>query len=215
MRLVLLGPPGSGKGTQAELLHERYGIPQISTGDILRGEVGKGTELGLRAKKFMERGELVPDEIILKIMRERFSASDCKKGFVLDGFPRTLSQADALDSTLREMNLSLSGVLSLEVSEETVIKRLSGRLLCRECQAPYHVLFHPPERSGRCDICGGELYQRRDDREEVVRERLRVFLKSTEPLLNYYEERNLLKKIGGEGEVREIFSRIIKALEDD
>jgi adenylate kinase len=213
MRLILLGPPGSGKGTQAELLHEWYGIAQISTGDILRGEVRKGTTLGLRAKEIMERGELVPDEIILEIMKKRFGAPDCRKGFVLDGFPRTIPQADALERTMREINSSLDSVLSLEVSEETIIKRLSGRFLCKECQTPYHVIFHHPKREGRCDECGGELYQRRDDREEVVRERLKVFLRDTEPLLNYYKERNLLRKVSGEGEIKEIFSRIIKVLE--
>lgn len=214
MRLLLLGPPGSGKGTQSEFLVSRYGIPQISTGDILREAVAKGTQLGQEAKAYMEEGKLVPDQLIIDIIKERLVAPDCERGFILDGFPRTEAQAEALRTTLSEMELSLSAVINIQVDEPTLIRRLSGRRICRDCQANYHLDYSPPKISDKCNKCGGEIYQRKDDKEEVIKNRLKVYLDQTEPLINYYKNvGGLLKEINGKGKVEEIFDRIVNVLE--
>ncbi|MDI7251889.1 MAG: adenylate kinase, partial [Actinomycetota bacterium] len=170
--LILLGPPGAGKGTQAEKISELYGIPHISTGDIFRDNLKRGTELGLKAKEYMDRGELVPDEVVIGIVRGRLAEPDCEKGFVLDGFPRTVAQADALKEMLAGLGKSIHHVLNIQVPDETVVERLTARRTCRSCGAVYHLKFNPPREDGKCDVCGGELYVRDDDREETVRARL-------------------------------------------
>lgn len=214
MRLILLGPPGSGKGTQAKFLMTSYGIPQISTGDILREAVAKGTKLGQEAKAYMEEGKLVPDKLIVDIIKERLVKPDCGKGFILDGFPRTQAQAEALRITLAEMGISLSAVLNIKVDEPTLVRRLSGRRTCRDCQTPWHIDFFPPKIPDKCDKCGGELYQRKDDKEEVIKNRLKVYLNQTEPLIEYYGNLGgVLKDIDGKGEIKEIFDRIVGVLE--
>lgn len=212
MYLVLIGPPGSGKGTQAKRLAERLGYFHLSTGDILREAVKEGTPLGLEAKKYMEEGKLVPDEVVIGIVKERLSSPDCEKGVVFDGFPRTLSQAEALDRIFNELGKRLDLVVEIEVSEEEVLKRLTGRRTCRNCGAMYHVLFDPPKVEGICDKCGGPLYQREDDKEEVIRERLRVYRKDTEPLVTYYENKGVLVKVKGEGPIEEVQQRLSEAI---
>ncbi len=213
MNLIFLGPPGSGKGTQAKMLVDKYGIPQISTGDILREAVKEGTPLGKEAKKYMDEGKLVPDEVVVGIVRERLKEPDCTKGFILDGFPRTIPQAEALDKTLREMGKGIDHVLSLEVDREELVRRLSGRRTCKRCGAMYHIIFDPPKKDGVCDRCGGELYQRDDDKEETIRERLRVYEEQTAPLIEYYRKKGLLRPIDGVGKIEEIFARIRETIE--
>ncbi|MBN1255675.1 MAG: adenylate kinase [Deltaproteobacteria bacterium] len=214
MNIILLGPPGSGKGTQAQKMVERYHIPQISTGDILRGAVKEQTPLGVEAKRYMDQGQLVPDEVVVGIVRERLRGSDCDGGFILDGFPRTVPQAEALDSTLGEMQRSINHVVSIEVPNEELLKRLTGRRTCRNCGAMYHIIFGPPTKEGICDKCGGELYQRDDDQEETIRARLQVYEEQTAPLIAYYRKKELLRAIDGVGEVEEIFRNIVQAIED-
>ena len=212
MRLILLGPPGCGKGTQAKLLVERLKVPQVSTGDMLR-EAGKaGTPLGLEAKQYMDRGALVPDAVIIGLVRERLRNPDCNRGYILDGFPRTVAQAEALEQTLRELNGSLDHVVSLEVAAEDVVGRIAGRRTCRNCGAMYHLRFSPSKVEERCDACGGPTYQRDDDREDTVRRRLLVYADQTAPLLSFYESRGLLRRVGGTGEIGEIFQRITTTL---
>ncbi len=213
MRLILLGPPGAGKGTQAKRLIERYGIPQISTGDILRAAVREGTELGRKAKQYMDAGQLVPDEVVIGIIRERLKEADCAKGFILDGFPRTVPQAEALKSVLAELGQALDHVVSIEVPDEDLVERLTGRRTCRSCGAMYHIKFSPPKQEGICDRCGGELYQRDDDREETIRARLKVYHEQTAPLVEFYEREGLLRRIDGVGSVDEIYRRILGVLE--
>ncbi len=208
MRLILLGPPGAGKGTQAKRLIERYGIPQISTGDILRAAVRDGTDLGKKAKEYMDAGELVPDEVVIGIIEERLQEADCAKGFILDGFPRTVAQADALNRVLGNLGQAIDHVVSIEVPDEELVERLTGRRTCRGCGAMYHVKFSPPVADGVCDKCGGELYQRDDDREETIRARLKVYHDQTAPLVEYYEKAGLLRRIPGQGSVDEIYARI-------
>lgn len=197
MRLILLGPPGAGKGTQAQTLIDTYGIPQISTGDILRAAVRNATTMGLLAKSFMDAGALVPDEVVVGIVRERLVHADCANGFILDGFPRTVAQADALAATLAELRLDLQVVISLEVDEDVLVERLTGRRTCKGCGRGYHVKYDQPHTAGVCDACGGELYQRDDDREETIRHRLSVYRQQTTPLIDYYRDRGLLKTIDG------------------
>jgi len=213
MDLIFLGPPGAGKGTQAKMLVERYGIPQVSTGDILRAAVAEGTELGKKAKEYMEAGKLVPDEVVIGIIEERLKQSDCEKGFILDGFPRTVPQAEALDKVLEKMGRKIDHVLTLDVPEEELIKRLTGRRTCKKCGAMYHTIFNPPKVEGVCDKCGGELYQRPDDNEETVRSRLSVYEQQTRPLIDFYEKKGLVRKIDGRGEIKEIFEQIVRILE--
>jgi len=213
MDLIFLGPPGAGKGTQAKMLVERYGIPQVSTGDILRAAVAEGTELGKKAKEYMEAGKLVPDEVVIGIIEERLKQSDCEKGFILDGFPRTVPQAEALDKVLEKMGRKIDHVLTLDVPEEELIRRLTGRRTCKKCGAMYHTIFNPPKVEGVCDKCGGELYQRPDDNEETVRSRLSVYEQQTRPLIDFYEKKGLVRKIDGRGEIKEIFEQIVRILE--
>lgn len=213
MDLILLGPPGSGKGTQAKKMVERYHLPQISTGDILRQALKEKTPLGLEAKQYMDQGKLVPDEVVVGIVRDRLKAPDCKGGFILDGFPRTVPQAEALGTTLKAMNRGIDHCISIEVANAELLKRLGGRRTCRNCGAMYHLVFDPPTKEGVCDKCGGELYQRADDQEKTIRERLKVYDKQTAPLIAYYRGKGLLRTIDGIGEVEEIFQRIVKAIE--
>ncbi|VUT26875.1 MAG: Adenylate kinase [Candidatus Methanolliviera sp. GoM_asphalt] len=204
MNIILLGPPGSGKGTQAKLIEERCGIPQISTGDMLRKAVENKTELGIKAKNYMDSGALVPDELVIMITEERLKAEDCRDGFILDGFPRTVTQAEALDEVLNKMNKKIDNALNIEVKEDDIIRRMSGRRICKGCGASYHIIFNPPNEENICDLCGGELYQRDDDKEETVRNRLKVYKDQTEPLINYYREKSVLRSIDGGRKIEEI-----------
>jgi adenylate kinase len=208
-RIIFLGPPGAGKGTQAERLAEDLKIKKISTGDILREAVAKGTELGQRAKSYMERGELVPDEIILGIIEE---AINDEEGFILDGFPRNINQAKALDEMLSRKGLNITHVIFLDVPDEEIIKRIAYRRVCLNCGAVYNLIFNPPKEDETCNNCGSKLVQREDDREEVVRKRLEVYRDSTEALIRIYEERGVLRKIDGLGDREEVFRRIREAL---
>jgi adenylate kinase len=212
MRLILLGPPGAGKGTQAKLLVERLKIPQVSTGDMLRAAVKAGTPLGQEGKQYMNRGALVPDAVIIGLVRERLQQPDCSRGYILDGFPRTVAQAEALEKTLAGLQASLDSVVSLEVPTEDLVLRIAGRRTCRNCGAMYHVRFSPSKTDGRCDACGGPTYQRDDDREETVRRRLAVYAEQTAPLISFYAARGLLRRVPGTGEIAEIFQRITAAL---
>lgn len=213
MNIVFLGPPGAGKGTQAKILIERYGIPQISTGDMLREHRAKGTELGKKAQEYMDKGQLVPDEIILDMVKERLSQPDCEKGFILDGFPRTVAQAEALDRILSEMGKKLDFALALVVPDELLIERLTGRRTCKNCGMMYHIKYKPPKVEGICDVCGGELYQRPDDNEETVRNRLKVYHESTAPLIDYYKRKGILKEVDGSKSIEEITNQLIQILE--
>lgn len=208
VRIVLMGPPGCGKGTQGKKIEAHYGIPQLATGDMLRAAIRDGTPVGLMAKKYTDRGHLVPDDVIVGIMRERLSAKDCQGGYILDGFPRTVEQATALDGFLAERGQKLMAVINLDVPDEEVVKRLAGRRQCKSCGTGFHDLFNRPKEDGICDVCGGELYQRDDDNESTVRERLDVYNRQTAPLLSYYEGRGLLRNIKGAGRIDDIFKRI-------
>jgi len=212
MKLILLGPPGVGKGTQAWKLSEKYGIPQISTGDMLRGAIQNGTELGLKARSYMDSGKLVPDEVVIGIVEERLAMSDCAGGWILDGFPRTLQQAGALDVMLYKNNSGIEHVLSLEVREDDVVKRLSGRRSCEGCQKTYNIYFNLPKTEGVCDSCGGRLIQRKDDEEATVRNRMMVYRESTEPLISYYKERGTLKSVAANGDIDAVFDLICSML---
>ncbi len=212
MILILLGAPGVGKGTQGVLISKEYNIPQISTGDILRKEVKEQTELGKKAKAYMDKGELVPDDIIIDMMEKRIKQDDCKNGFILDGFPRTTAQAKAFDEMLQKNGLNLDKVLLIDVPEEEIISRLTGRRVCESCGAVYHIKYNPPKKDGVCDKCGGKLIQRDDDKEEVVRNRLEVYKKSTMPLIDYYKNSGKLVVVDGMGEIEEIFERVKEAL---
>jgi len=212
MKMILLGPPGCGKGTQAKMLIETYGIPQISTGDILREELAQKTPLGVEAKTYMDKGALVPDTLVIKIIEGRLQKEDCRGGFILDGFPRTLAQAEALETTLAAMNQQIEHVLSIEVDDAELIRRLTGRRICRQCGGSYHLAFNPPRREGRCDACAGELYQRDDDKEETIRKRLTVYQAQTEPLISFYQKKGILHSIPGVGGIEEIKGKIMRAL---
>jgi len=203
VKLVLLGPPGAGKGTQAKVLSKGYKIPHISTGDMLREAVKAKTPVGIKAKEFMNRGGLVPDEVVIEIVAERVAKPDCKKGFILDGFPRTGAQARALDSTLTKLNCPIDLVLYFKTSIETIVQRLSGRRVCRNCAATYHIKNIPPKVSGKCDLCGGELYQRDDDKEETVRNRIKVYEDTVPEIINYYEAKGILRTVSGDMDVDE------------
>jgi adenylate kinase len=212
VNLVLMGLPGAGKGTQAEKIVEEYGIPHISTGDMFRAAIKEGTELGLKAKSFMDKGELVPDEVTIGIVRERLSKDDCQKGFLLDGFPRTVAQAEALENMLQELNKSIDYVLHIDVDKEILMERLTGRRICKECGATYHLVFNPPTKEGICDRCGGELYQRADDNEETVQNRLDVNIKQMQPLLDFYQEKGYLRTINGQQEIDKVFADVNELL---
>jgi adenylate kinase len=195
--LVLLGPPGAGKGTQASRIVAEYGIPHVSTGDILRGAVKNGTAMGLEAKRYMDAGDLVPDSVVIGIVKDRLQEPDTAKGFLMDGFPRTIPQAEALDKALDDLDRAISKVVVILVDEEDLVARLSGRRICRACQTPFHVLFGKPKVQDVCDKCGGELYQRVDDSEATVRNRLEVYRNQTEPLIDYYDETGMVARIDG------------------
>jgi len=212
MNVILLGPPGAGKGTQAKRMIERYAIPQISTGDMLRAALKEGTPLGLEAKKFMDQGQLVPDSVVIGLVKERIQKSDCKKGYMLDGFPRNVSQAEALDTMLSELGQKVDDVISIEVPSEELVGRLTGRRTCRNCGAGFHIMFDPPKKDGVCDKCSGELYQRDDDNETTVKSRLDVYDKQTKPLIDYYQKQTKLRAIPGVGAMEEIFGRITTVL---
>ncbi|MCW2670687.1 MAG: adenylate kinase [Frankiales bacterium] len=212
MRLVLVGPPGAGKGTQAQFIAEHLSVPKISTGDIFRANVGQGTELGLLAKSYMDRGDLVPDDVTIDMVRNRLAEGDAAEGFLLDGFPRTVPQAQVLDDMLAEAGVKLDVVLELVVENDEVIRRLSGRRTCRTCNHIWHVEFDPPAEEGVCDLDGGELYQRDDDKPETIANRLEVYDKDTAPLVNYYAERGLLVGIDATGPVDDVTVRAIDAL---
>lgn len=213
MKMVLLGPPGAGKGTQAMLIQKKFGSPHISSGDLLRASVRHETELGRVAKQYMDRGELVPDQLVVEMLEERVGREDCRQGFILDGFPRNVAQADALDRMLAGQSHRLDHVVSLTVPSEDLVCRLSGRRTCRECGAMFHVTFDAPRRPDFCDHCGGALMQRSDDREEVIRARLEVYDRETAPLLDYYRERQVLREVPGVGTPDEIFHAILARMD--
>ena len=210
--IILLGAPGSGKGTQAKKMTTSFAIPQISTGDMLREAVKNGTEMGRRAKVFMDQGGLVPDDVVIGIVRDRLREKDCEKGFILDGFPRTIPQAQALDRTVKELGKEITSVLSLEVDEAEIMERLSGRRTCSGCGAMYHVRFNPPKAEGRCDKCAGTLLQRDDDKEETIRTRLVNYKKSTEPLIEYYRKTGKVHAVKASGDIDAIFADISRIL---
>ena len=210
MRLILLGPPGSGKGTQANLLQDKFSIPKISTGDILRAAVKDNTELGIKARNFMDNGELVPDEIVIGLIKERIVEPDCKGGYILDGFPRTIVQAEKLGETLAAMDQDIDSVVDLEVDPDELLVRLIGRSTCKNCGAMFHQTSHPPKVEGVCDECGGELYQRPDDNEETIVKRLEIYHKETAPLKEFYRKQGKLQSIQGRGGMEDIFSQLCK-----
>lgn len=213
MQIVLFGPPGAGKGTQAKFLSEEFNIPHISTGDILRENVKKGTALGMKAKSYMDKGELVPDQLLNDLVRSRLEEPDTKRGFLLDGYPRTIPQAKALDEILDDLNRKLTAVVNIDVGTSALVKRLSGRRICRQCGASYHVTFNPPKVKDICDMCAGELYQRADDTEDAIRNRLAVYKKQTQPVLDYYKKKGVLIDIDGDREIEEVKADVIRALE--
>ena len=210
MKIIFLGAPGAGKGTQAEVVAEKFGIPTVSTGNIIREALKNGTEMGLKAKSFIEAGQLVPDEVVIGIIKERLAKDDCKNGFILDGFPRTIPQAEALDA----MGISIDKVVDIEVPDENIMERMTGRRVCGKCGASYHLMFKKPLKDGICDSCGSELVQRKDDAPETVSDRLHVYHEQTEPLKDFYEKAGRLSVVEGLGSVSEITERVLKALEE-
>ena len=213
MKAVLLGPPGAGKGTQAVKLVEKYGIPQISTGDIFRKNIKEGTQLGKKAQEYMNAGELVPDELVVDLVVDRLSQDDCKNGYLLDGFPRTIFQAEQLDKYLGSQGEELDAVINFEVGHDTLIERLTGRRVCKECGAGYHIKGLPPKVEGICDKCGGELEQRKDDTVETAENRIAVYKESTAPLIDYYKDNGKLINFNAEQDHKVVFEEIVKAIE--
>ncbi|MFB4170047.1 adenylate kinase [Virgibacillus sp. JSM 102003] len=213
MNLILMGLPGAGKGTQAEKINEKYHIPHISTGDMFRLAIKEGTDLGKKAKEFMDQGELVPDEVTIGIVKERLGKDDCKNGFLLDGFPRTIAQAEALQSLLTDLKESIDYVLHVDVPEEKLVERLTGRRICPNCGATYHVMYNPPKQAGICDNDGSELIQREDDQAETVKKRLEVNMKQTQPLLDFYQEKGYLVSVDGNQEIDQVFRDIQAKIE--
>ena len=209
MNLILLGAPGAGKGTQAEVICEHLSIPAVSTGNMIREALKNGTEMGLRAKSYMEEGKLVPDEVVIGIIKERLQQDDCKNGFILDGFPRTIPQAEALDS----MGVVIDKVIDIEVPDEKIVERMSGRRVCEKCGATYHLLYKKPKAEGVCDICGGTLIQRKDDHPDTVKARLEVYHKETEPLIAHYKKQGVVKRVDGQEEVADTTRLTLAALE--
>ena len=212
MRIVLLGAPGAGKGTQAKKIIEKYPIPQISTGDLLRAAVAAGSALGKEAKSHMDKGELVPDSVVLGMVKERLNKDDCKKGYILDGFPRNTKQAEALDAMLTSLALPLTAALSVDVPFEDLMKRLTGRRTCKACGQMYNIYFNRPAKDKACDKCGGELFQRDDDKEETIKKRLEVYNAQTAPLIDYYGKKGILKSVQGTGSIDQIFGKVCAAL---
>ena len=212
MRAVLLGPPGAGKGTQAVKLVEKYGVPQISTGDIFRANIKQGTELGKKAQEYMNKGELVPDSLVVDLVKDRLQQDDCKNGYLLDGFPRTIFQAEELDKFLAEQGQKLDAVINFQVGHDTLIARLTGRRICKKCGAGYHVVGMPPKVEGICDKCGGELEQRKDDTVETAENRIVVYNESTKPLIDYYEKSGDLKNFNAEQDHMVVFQEIVEAI---
>ncbi|EAG7038087.1 adenylate kinase [Listeria monocytogenes] len=212
MKLVLMGLPGAGKGTQAEQIVEKYNIPHISTGDMFRAAMKNNTELGKKAKSFMDNGDLVPDEVTNGIVRERLAEDDAKNGFLLDGFPRTVEQAEELENILNDLGTELDAVINIEVDKDVLMKRLTGRWICRTCGKTYHEIYNPPKVPGKCDLDGGELYQRDDDKKETVEKRLNVNMKQTKPLLDFYSAKGKLHNINGEQDIKDVFVDVEKIL---
>ena len=212
MNIIMLGAPGAGKGTQAAVLCEHFGIPTISTGNMIREALKNGTEMGLKAKSYMDDGKLVPDEVVIGIVKERLGEDDCKKGFILDGFPRTVDQADALEGILKDLGLSLTRVLNISVPASDLIERAVGRRICKKCGATYHVKFNPPKKEGVCDACGGELFQRADDTEETMKNRLSVYEASTKPLIEYYEKKGVYTEVDGRQAIDKVTADLIETL---
>jgi adenylate kinase len=212
LRVVFFGPPGAGKGTQAKLLEQKFGACQVSTGEILRKAAREESALGKEAADYLDRGDLVPDEVMVRLVAERLRQPDCQGGFILDGFPRTIAQADELERILKNSGLELKSALGLQAPNDVLIKRLSGRRTCNKCGSLHHLAFNPPAKPGTCDRCGGGLYQREDDREEMIAGRLRVYENQTAPLKEYYRKRGLLKEIDGVGSVQEVGERVLRAV---
>ncbi|MFQ6015454.1 MAG: adenylate kinase [Anaerolineae bacterium] len=212
MNILLLGAPGAGKGTQAELLEAELGIPHVASGDLFRDNLREGTELGLLAKSYMDRGELVPDEVTVAMVKERLAQPDCQTGVILDGFPRNIYQAEALDDILADKGRALDAALYVKVSRETLVARLSGRWICRECQTVYHTLFNPPRQPRVCDQCGGELYQRPDDRPETAARRLEVYFEQTMPLIEHYRRKGVLIEVDGEKDIEGVKAAILQGI---
>ena len=210
MKLILLGAPGAGKGTQAEIISERLSVPTISTGNIIRAALKAQTEMGIKAKEFIDKGLLVPDDVVIGIVRDRLKEDDCKNGFILDGFPRTVPQAQALD----DMGIEIDKVIDIQVPDEKIVQRLSGRRVCSGCGASYHLLYKKPEKDGVCNLCGAQLVQRTDDKEETILERLKIYHEQTEPLVEYYRKKNKLVVVEGQEEVSDTTALTLKALED-
>ena len=212
MKIIMLGAPGAGKGTQAKMIAEKYRIPHISTGDIFRANIKNGTELGKQAKEYMDKGQLVPDELTVKILLDRVAQEDCKNGYVLDGFPRTIPQAEVLDKALTELGDHIDYAIDVNVPDENIIKRMSGRRACLTCGATYHIEHVPPKKEGICDACGNELVLRDDDKPETVKNRLDVYHKQTQPLIDYYTEKNILKTVDGTVDMMDVFGAITSIL---
>lgn len=215
MVLILMGPPGCGKGTQGKRLEERYKIPQLATGDMLREAVKNQTPVGLKAKDYMDRGALVPDEVIIGVMRDRMGKKDCAGGFILDGFPRTVGQAEALNGLLKELSKEIAAAVNLDVADDEVVRRLAGRRSCLSCGATYHITFSPPKAEGRCDKCGTGLVQRSDDKEDTIRSRLNVYRAQTAPLINFYDCMGLLRNVDGTGTIDQIFKAVCSLIDKE
>lgn len=213
MKIIMLGAPGAGKGTQAQMIADKYNIPHISTGDIFRENVKNGTELGIEAKKYMDKGLLVPDELTVKILLDRVAKDDCKNGYVLDGFPRTIPQAEVLDNALNELGEKIDYAINVDVPDTNIIRRMSGRRACLSCGATYHIEHVPPKKEGICDKCGKELVQRDDDKEETVKNRLEVYHKQTQPLIEFYTKKGVLKTVDGTVDMKDVFTAITTILE--
>lgn len=215
MRIILFGPPGAGKGTQAKSISSQYSIPHISTGDIFRSHIARKTELGILAKKYIDDGKLVPDEVTIDIVKNRLNEDDCKNGFLLDGFPRNIRQAEELENFLNSKNLKLDTALLLKVPSEYILDRMTGRRVCLSCGASYHIKFNPPKVEGKCDLCGSNIIQRKDDEAETVARRLQIYNRETEPLIEYYKNKNLLAEVVGTGTINEVFVNICNVLGSD
>ena len=212
MKIIMLGAPGAGKGTQAKMIAAKYGIPHISTGDIFRANIKNGTELGAKAKEYMDKGLLVPDELVVDLVIDRFKEPDCEKGYVLDGFPRTIPQAEALDKALSAIGENIDYAINVEVPDENIINRMGGRRACVGCGATYHVVYSPTKEEGKCDACGGELIIRDDDKPETVKNRLSVYHEQTQPLIDYYTEKGIIAEVDGTVDMKDVFEAIVKIL---